>query len=94
MTRGLHISGTERCALLPSADVAPTRTPALGHVEQAPVDPFAGTAYEDSPEGWWTPFGGALDVASGVVYLPRGSMHVPCPWTDCKNGCLDTEGMA
>ncbi|MBT2397942.1 hypothetical protein [Streptomyces sp. ISL-100] len=37
------------------------------------TDPFAGTPYENSPEGWWTPHGGALDVRSGVVYFPPGS---------------------
>lgn len=37
----------------------------------APVDPFAGTPYENSPQGPWTRYGGALDVKSGVVYVPR-----------------------
>jgi hypothetical protein len=27
------------------------------------ADPFAGTPYEGSPEGWWTKYGGAMDVA-------------------------------
>ncbi|MEU1077433.1 MULTISPECIES: hypothetical protein [unclassified Streptomyces] len=27
--------------------------------------------YADSPKGWWTECGGALDVRSGVVYIPR-----------------------
>ncbi|MGW2919553.1 hypothetical protein ACWDBF_17065 [Streptomyces angustmyceticus] len=38
---------------------------------EAAVDPFAGTPYEGSPDGPWTLYGGALDVTSGVVYIPR-----------------------
>ncbi|WHM37898.1 hypothetical protein [Streptomyces sp. BPTC-684] len=30
--------------------------------------------YADSPEGWWTKCGGALDVRSGVVYIPRNPL--------------------
>ncbi|MFI1099822.1 hypothetical protein [Streptomyces melanogenes] len=30
--------------------------------------------YADSPEGWWTKYGGALNVRSGVVYIPRGPL--------------------
>ncbi|GAA2318784.1 hypothetical protein Scani_71100 [Streptomyces caniferus] len=55
------------------------------------ADPFAGTAYANSPEGWWTEYGGAVDVRSGVVYFPPGSKHVPCPWEDCVRGCRDKE---
>lgn len=55
------------------------------------MDPFAGTPYENSPEGWWTEYGGALDVKSGVVYFPPGSKHVPCRWESCKRGCRDQE---
>lgn len=29
--------------------------------------------YRDSPEGWWTEGGGALDMRSGLVYFPPGS---------------------
>lgn len=36
--------------------------------------------YADSPEGWWTEYGGALDVRSGVVYLPPGRDTPPCPF--------------
>lgn len=43
-------------------------------------DPYAGTPYEDSPEGWWTAFGGALDVNSGVVHIPPGRKLPPCPF--------------
>lgn len=37
-----------------------------------------GSPYADSPGGWWDQYGGALDVASGVVYLP-GPTHPPNP---------------
>jgi hypothetical protein len=40
-------------------------------VEKPAVDPFEGTPYVGSPDGWWTEYGGALDVRSGVVYIPR-----------------------
>lgn len=30
--------------------------------------------YADSPNGWWTECGGALDVRSGVVYIPRNPL--------------------
>ncbi|MFH8472574.1 hypothetical protein [Streptomyces sp. NPDC018000] len=36
--------------------------------------------YADSPEGWWTEYGGALDVRSGVVYLPPTAPLPPCPF--------------
>ncbi|WP_175499846.1 MULTISPECIES: hypothetical protein [unclassified Streptomyces] len=29
--------------------------------------------YRDSPEGWWTEYGGAQDLRSGVVYFPPGT---------------------
>ncbi|MEU9388700.1 hypothetical protein AB0D86_01705 [Streptomyces sp. NPDC048324] len=62
-----------------------------GIAEKTTVDPFKVTPYENSPEGWWTEYGGALDVKSGVVYFPPGSKHVPCPWEDCKHGCREKE---
>ncbi|GAA0374301.1 hypothetical protein GCM10010319_61020 [Streptomyces blastmyceticus] len=34
--------------------------------------------YADSPEGWWTQYGGAVDARSGVVYIPREADHPPC----------------
>ena len=34
--------------------------------------------YAASPEGWWTQYSGALDIESGVVYLP-GPNFPPCP---------------
>lgn len=40
-------------------------------------DVFADAVYEGSPQGWWTEYGGALDVRSGVVSLP-GPYHPPC----------------
>jgi hypothetical protein len=43
-------------------------------------DPYAETPYANSPEGWWTAFGGALDVRSGVVYIPPGKGLPPCPF--------------
>jgi hypothetical protein len=36
--------------------------------------------YADSPEGWWSPYGGALNVASGVVYVPSRAALPPCPF--------------
>lgn len=49
--------------------------------EPESVNPFTGTTYEASPEGWWTEYGGALDTASGVVFIPRSSTEVPpCPF--------------
>ncbi|MDQ0938824.1 hypothetical protein QFZ67_000529 [Streptomyces sp. V1I1] len=39
--------------------------------------------YGNSPEGWWTKYGGALDVCSGVVYLP-GPNYPPCRFPECK----------
>jgi hypothetical protein len=40
--------------------------------------------YADSPEGWWTEYGGALDVRSGVVYLPPGGKRPPCSIPSCS----------
>lgn len=42
--------------------------------------------YADSPAGWWDQYGGALNRASGVVYLP-GPTHPPSPLhpDDCPN---------
>jgi hypothetical protein len=41
--------------------------------------------YADSPEGWWTEYGGALDSRSGVVYLPPGAARRPraFPCAEC-----------
>lgn len=47
------------------------------------VGAFADTAYEGSPDGWWTEYGGALDVKSGVVYFP-GPNYPPCQFPDCS----------
>ncbi len=33
--------------------------------------------YRNSPDGWWTPLGGAQDPVSGVVYFPPGSNQPP-----------------
>lgn len=59
--------------------------------EKPAVDLFTGTPYEGSPEGWWTPYGGALDRKSGVVYLP-GPYHPPSPFhtDECPN-CVRLE---
>ncbi len=43
------------------------------------ADPYAGTPYAESPDGWWTKYGGAKDVVSGVVFIPRGADLHPCP---------------
>lgn len=51
---------------------------------KATADPFAGTPYEASPDGWWTKHGGALDVESGVVYLPTGPGLPPCLVPECR----------
>lgn len=44
------------------------------------ADPFAGTPYEGSREGWWTKYGGAQDPISGVVHIPAGADLPPCPY--------------
>ncbi len=46
----------------------------------------AGGPYADSPAGWWDQYGGALNVASGVVYLP-GPTHPPSQFH--PEGCPD-----
>lgn len=51
---------------------------------KATADPFAGTPYEASPEGWWTKHGGALDVESGVIHLPTGPGLPPCLVPECR----------
>lgn len=33
-----------------------------------------------SHDGWWTEYGGRLDVASGVVSIPQGRKVPPCPF--------------
>jgi hypothetical protein len=45
-----------------------------------------GGPYADSPAGWWGQYGGALDRASGVAYLP-GPTHPPSTFhpEDCPN---------
>lgn len=42
--------------------------------------------YAGSPAGWWDQYGGALDRASSVVYLP-GPTHPPSPLhsDECPN---------
>ncbi|MFE5742205.1 methyltransferase domain-containing protein [Streptomyces celluloflavus] len=54
---------------------------------EPPADPFAGTPHEGSPEGWWTPYGGALDQASGVVHIPR--MTEASVWTGAAEALAD-----
>lgn len=46
-----------------------------------------------SPATWWEQYGGALDVASGVVRLP-GPKHPPSPFhsEDCPNCVPPTSG--
>lgn len=47
------------------------------------VDPSE-EPYEGSSVGWWTAYGGALDVSSGVIALP-GPYHPTSPFhpADC-----------
>jgi hypothetical protein len=47
---------------------------------EATADPLEDTPYEGSPPGWWTAYGGALDVRSGVVSLPQLAELPPCPF--------------
>lgn len=49
--------------------------PELVSLVDDPTGPYA-----DSPDDWWTEYGGALDIRSGVVYLP-GPKSPPCPLT-------------
>ncbi|GLV78218.1 hypothetical protein Shyhy02_62180 [Streptomyces hygroscopicus subsp. hygroscopicus] len=57
----------------------PTRLPApeLVTLIDDPDGPYA-----NSPEGWWTQRGGALDVRSGVVYIPP--LLQPAPLAVCR----------
>lgn len=55
-----------------------------GGRREAQPCPFAGTAYENSPVGWWTEGGGALDVASGVVHFPPDADPPPCAVPECE----------
>jgi hypothetical protein len=57
------------------ARVSPLPAPELVSLIDDPTGPYA-----DSPDGWWTEYGGALDIRSGVVYLP-GPKSPPCPLT-------------
>lgn len=54
--------------------------PTVAALRRGDCDPYEGTPYEGSPEGWWTPFGGALDVRSGVVFIPPGNGLPACPF--------------
>jgi hypothetical protein len=36
--------------------------------------------YANSPDGWWTEPGGALDSASGAVYFPPTAQLPACPF--------------
>jgi hypothetical protein len=56
------------------------RTRTLPDPELVSLMDSAGSPYADSPEGWWTDRGGALDTRSGVVYFPPGSNPPPCPF--------------
>lgn len=64
-----------------SARLSSLPDPELVSLKDDPLGPYA-----DSPEGWWTPYDGALNVASGVVYLP-GPKSPPCPFpcTRCQD---------
>jgi hypothetical protein len=61
---------------------APKR-PADSQLPPPELVDLIGHAYADSPSGWWTQYGGALDAASGVVYLPPGS-GAPCALPECR----------
>jgi len=61
-----------------SVRVHALREPELVSLIDDPAGPYA-----DCPEGWWTPYGGALNVASGVVYFPPGSAP-SCRLPDCQ----------
>lgn len=41
---------------------------------------FAGTPHTNSPVGWWTEYGGALDPVTGAVHLPRVPAPPKCPF--------------
>lgn len=48
-----------------------------------------GGPYADSPPGWWNHYGGALNVASRVIYL-SGPTYPPSPFhpENCANCIL------
>lgn len=56
----------------------PLAEPKLVSLIDTPGSPYAG-----SPAGWWSQYGGALDVASGVVYLPPGAPKPPYVFPPC-----------
>jgi len=60
-----------------SARLSALPDPELVSLIDDPTGPYSG-----SPEGWWTLYGGALNVASGVVYFPPGSAP-PCQLPAC-----------
>ncbi len=63
----------------------PLPPPELVSLIDDPDGPYAG-----SPAGWWTQYGGALDVTSGVVHLP-GPTHPPnLRHHECRN-CVPLE---
>ncbi|MGW2860809.1 hypothetical protein [Streptomyces sp. NPDC001205] len=41
--------------------------------------------YADSTEGWWTQYGGALNVRSGVVYIPHNPLSRDLPRREYAN---------
>lgn len=60
-----------------SARLSALPDPELVSLIDDPTGPYAA-----SPDGWWTDHGGALDVASGVVYFPPGCAP-PCQLPAC-----------
>ena len=58
-----------------SARVSALPEPKLVSLIDDPTGPYA-----DSPEGWWKPYGGALDIRSGVVYIPPSAALPACPF--------------
>jgi hypothetical protein len=64
-----------------SARVSALPDPELVSLIDDPSGPYA-----DSPDGWWTEYGGALDSASGVVYFPPTAELPACPFpcTKCR----------
>lgn len=72
-----------------------TDTLLAGTTARTDADPLTGTPAPvdvrlrrvgSSPAGWWTRYGGALDVRSGVVFIPPGADLPPCPFpcTRCR----------
>lgn len=59
------------------------RTSALPEPELITLLDDPDSPYANSPVGWWTEHGGALDVKSGVVYLPPGSPRPPYVFPPC-----------